>query len=108
MPGCGFAPDDCAPQQPDSLDPAIEDLVKDFIDAVWNHSWTAGEYLAAQPLGPGGDPRDLPQVTEDALTNYMHQHYERHRRDGSGTRKMETGTAGFRKCIYLVHCAVTD
>jgi hypothetical protein len=108
MPGCGLLPDLCAPQDDDSIDPVIEDLVRSFIDNVWNHPWTLQDLQAAQPTGSGGDPQTLPTVTEQALTTYLHQDYQRHRRDGSGARKKESGPGGLRRCIFLVKSAVTD
>jgi ketosteroid isomerase-like protein len=98
MPGCFVAPDPCAPQQEDPQSQDQEDrayLVTSFIDALWNEPWT-------------GTPLVMPQAATDALANLVHANFVRHRRDGSGNRKMESGTIGLIYCLELVHNAVTD
>ena len=108
MPGCLTLPHECAPIHDDSLDPAIEDVIRRYIDAVWNYRWTDDDHTASQSSLDGGGLPVMPPPTAAALPTLIHDDFTRHRRDGSGNRKMEAGVDGLIACINLVHNAVTD
>jgi SnoaL-like domain len=108
MPACLTLPEECAPQNDDSLDPGVEDLVKRYVDDLWNYEWTDDDHTASRTSKAGGGPPIMPPTTAGALNDLIHQDYTRHRRDGSGDRKMEAGVEGLIRCIDLVHEAVTD
>jgi hypothetical protein len=119
MPGCLTLPDECAPpdddpQSPDdpqSSEGSKAQMVRSFIDALWNYRWTDAERATSRDSKAGGGEPVMPATTDTALTNYLHGGYTRHRRDGSGTRKSDAGQDaidGLIRCIDLVHEAVTD
>jgi hypothetical protein len=108
MPGCFVQQPDCAPiYDDDTIPQSVEDLVKEVVDALWNYEWQPADIQASQDAKSAGQSPVIPEPAQTVLANRFHPDYRRHRRDGAGQRKMESGLDGLIKCIDIVHNSVT-
>jgi hypothetical protein len=108
MPGCFVAQPDCAPlYDDDSIPQEVEDLVKEAVDALWNYEWQPADFQAAQDARACNQTPVIPEPAQTVLATRFHGNYRRHRRDGAGQRKMESGLDGLIRCLEIVHGSVT-
>lgn len=109
MAGCRTIPDPCDTPDPDPPTPEEEqncDVVRQFIDRVWNYRWTRQDNKQFVAERRGGNALFVPPAIEAALRDLRSSQTVRHRRDGAGNAIRSSGPDDYRRCINAVHAVV--
>ncbi len=111
MAGCSTLPTPCDPAEPDPPDydeQANGDIVRQFIEQVWNTPWTADddrEFLAQMAAG---NTAFVPKPIATALELLRRDDTVRHRRDADQKPVKSSGKDDYARCVNRVHEIAQD
>jgi ketosteroid isomerase-like protein len=111
MAGCSTLPKPCDPAEPDPPKPeeqANGDVVRQFIEQVWNTPWTPAddkEFLAQRAAG---NYAFVPKSIAAALDALRSDNTVRHRRDADQKPVKSSGKDDYAKCVNAVHEVAQD
>ncbi|MDJ0389596.1 ester cyclase [Roseomonas sp. E05] len=111
MAGCRTLPDPC--ETPKEDPPTREEsenrkVVREFIDRVWNATWSKEDSNRLLAGRGSGDNTYVPPSVEDTLGSLRHPDSIRHRRDRAGNPIRSSGPDDYKKCVNAVHMIVQD
>ena len=83
-------------------------LVRNFIEQVWNHAWTAAENAQFLQEKQGGNHEFVPPAVAAALGQFCSPATIRHRQAANGDPIRSGGPGDYENCINLVHEVMPD
>jgi predicted ester cyclase len=106
MGGCGVLDDPCEAPEPDPPSPedrAAREVVREFINRVWNHRWTQEEDSRFVDERAKGNRAYVPKAIEDALRDLRTPQTIRHRYTRQGRPVRSSGADDYATCVNRVH-----
>lgn len=109
MGGCGALDEPCETPEPDPPPAGDQaDIVRQFVQRVWNHVWTADENAAYLSAREAGDRTYVPPAVEAALLQLRSATTIRHRHNRAGEPIRSSGESDYRICVNRVHEVVQN
>jgi hypothetical protein len=111
MAGCSTLPNPCDPAEPDPETPeeqANSDVVREFIEQVWNTPWTAEDTKEFLALRAKGNLTYVPKAVAAALQRLRSKDTIRHRRNAQLKPVKSSGEDDYAKCVNAVHEIAQD
>lgn len=111
MGGCSVRGDPCGSPVADPPSPqeaANCQLVRDFIEKVWNHDWSAAEDQEFRQERLAGNENYVPPAVAAALGQFCSAATIRHRQDQNGAPIKSSGPDDYENCVNRVHEVTPD
>jgi predicted ester cyclase len=111
MGGCRIKPKPCTTPDPDTQteeEEGNEQIVRDLIERVWNHSWTPAEETQNAAERAIGNVAYVPPSVQDAIDDLRSPGMIRHREDADYGRVKASGPNDYKACVNAVHALVPD
>jgi predicted ester cyclase len=111
MAGCSALPNPCHTPTPDPPTPDENDnsnVVRQFIERVWNYRWTPADDQAFLAARNSGDRCYVPRSIARALDELRSATTIRHRRDQAGRPVQSSGPDDYATCVNAVHEVAQD